>query len=97
MTEEVLLILTEKEIAPSQCHYGCPVALLKLRKLSGRMTTKRFIHAVLSTPANQLIHIQAEGWRYPSDTHHGRAIPLASEKAEMFYCFSLSEDKAKSC
>lgn len=70
MTDKALLILTEKETAPSRCHYGCHVGAFKLSKLSGRMATKE-VHPclTLSTPSNQLIHIEAVGWRHPSDTH----------------------------
>lgn len=67
-------------------------------KLSGHMATKE-VHPCFTLHSIESSHsyISSSGLKVSKwHTHHGRAIHLAPEKTQMFYCFSLSEDKAKS-
>lgn len=80
MTEDISLILTEKEIAPSQCHYGCPVGIFKL---SDHKRSSAMPYSVLHR-INSFIYI-SNGLKVSKWEGH----PF--EKS-----FSLSKDKAKS-
>lgn len=97
MTDMALLtLLVEKEIALSLYQYGCPFVVFKLSKVSGFIASKE-VHPCFTLYSIQSTHLYISSrskvfkWHTPWEGH-----PLAFKKTEMFSCFSLSEDKAKS-
>lgn len=97
MTDMALLtLLVEKEIALSLYQYGCPFVVFKLSKVSGFIASKEVhpcftLYSIQSTHSYISSRSKVFKWHTPWEGH-----PLAFKNTEMFSCFSLSEDKAKS-